>query len=802
MRTVLQMAKTRHLVILPAVLLVLEGIPTSSWSHRPAGVTYYTFQFPDGHLPVLDGDLSEWDIVPEAYVIRTEDMYELHGGQGKEGVGMDLRDFAARVIVGWSDTTNRLYLMAEVFDDTHQADRAIDRWDDDSWNITIDADHSGGRYAWLNASTEIGEEEAKRLHHAQATWYGLAEPPVQGVDFYTRSTWTSDQGEFFDVGWDFKGDMFGESTYAYELFIYPFDDLNWMGPEVSKAHDLREGETIGLVCFFYDYDLLNTPDACWTISDGHGAHAESLSDFYLCPVDPVFAALGLPEMNVEFSTSVCRGEVPLTVQFSDQSVGKISYYAWDFGDGGKSTEQNPEHTYKVPGVYTVTLEVMGPGGVGREEKEACITVRGRISEAGVRIPEVSAVPGERVRVPVLVDDVSNLAIVSLALSVTYERGWLEGLGVETEGTLLEQVYEEGIRWEMGPGDIRVEVTSSVPLVGEGALVYLVFTVSPSAEPGIMTRLLLMEAMVNGAPVGWVAEGEVGVTMVGDVSGNHQVTRSDAGLVLLASVGAIALPAPDYPNLRVGVGDVDRDGDMDEVDAAFMLQYTEDSSPPALLSLPDVHTSAELGALERREEGSLVIPIWVSEVSNVLAGRISLSIEGAGRPTRVVPGEGMEGYVFGHHVKGDSVYVAFAGRRSLSGSGRMVELYFEPVEEEIGVIRLTQVRLNGKEEAVGRGHLDASAVPGEYRLCPNYPNPFNVGTVIEFGLARRGKVEVSVWDVTGQWTRGLVAKDLPIGYHRVVWDGRNDSGGDVGSGVYVCRLRVNGFSQVRKMVLIR
>ena len=57
-----------------------------------------------------------------------------------------------------------------------------------------------------------------------------------------------------------------------------------------------------------------------------------------------------------------RGLAPLTVQFSDLSTGSINSRSWTFGDSNSSTIQNPEHTYVSPGVYSVSLSVVGPGG--------------------------------------------------------------------------------------------------------------------------------------------------------------------------------------------------------------------------------------------------------------------------------------------------------------------------------------------------------------------------------------------------------------------------------------------------------
>jgi len=79
---------------------------------------------------------------------------------------------------------------------------------------------------------------------------------------------------------------------------------------------------------------------------------------------------------VGFSASLSNGTAPLTVQFTDQSTGEISEWAWDFDSDGvvDSTEQSPSYTYNTPGTYTVSLEVTGPGGADTETKAGYITV--------------------------------------------------------------------------------------------------------------------------------------------------------------------------------------------------------------------------------------------------------------------------------------------------------------------------------------------------------------------------------------------------------------------------------------------
>ena len=56
------------------------------------------------------------------------------------------------------------------------------------------------------------------------------------------------------------------------------------------------------------------------------------------------------------------------VAFKDQSIGDVTAWKWDFGDGGTSTEQNPQHVYPRAGDFVVTLDVAGPGGTSRLQR--------------------------------------------------------------------------------------------------------------------------------------------------------------------------------------------------------------------------------------------------------------------------------------------------------------------------------------------------------------------------------------------------------------------------------------------------
>ncbi len=94
----------------------------------------------------------------------------------------------------------------------------------------------------------------------------------------------------------------------------------------------------------------------------------------------------------------------------------------------------------------------------------------------------------------------------------------------------------------------------------------------------------------------------------------------------------------------------------------------------------------------------------------------------------------------------------------------------------------------------------SPLPQEIFLKPNYPNPFNNETVIEYGLPVAGRVKLVVYNLIGQVVRTLVDDHQPAGFKRAQWDGRDNQGWQVSSGIYFIRLEAGSQKLIRKVLL--
>ena len=95
------------------------------------------------------------------------------------------------------------------------------------------------------------------------------------------------------------------------------------------------------------------------------------------------------------------------------------------------------------------------------------------------------------------------------------------------------------------------------------------------------------------------------------------------------------------------------------------------------------------------------------------------------------------------------------------------------------------------------------VPGlTTNLKANYPNPFNPTTTIAFDLAEGGAVNLRIYNLKGQLVKTLFSGDKQAGRHNIVWDGRDQHNRPVASGVYLYRLDTKGYSQSRKMLMMK
>ena len=99
-------------------------------------------------------------------------------------------------------------------------------------------------------------------------------------------------------------------------------------------------------------------------------------------------------------------------------------------------------------------------------------------------------------------------------------------------------------------------------------------------------------------------------------------------------------------------------------------------------------------------------------------------------------------------------------------------------------------------------VENEIIPTKLELL-NYPNPFNPTTTIEFSIQNDSQVELSIYNIKGQKVKILVHDRFQIGNHSVIWNGDDESGNSVSSGIYYYKLNVNGKTEaVKKCLLLK
>ncbi|NKB71155.1 MAG: hypothetical protein GKR89_29135 [Candidatus Latescibacteria bacterium] len=255
--------------------IAVLSLAATAWGHFPEGEFLFAVQFPDENIPTIDGNIAEWGVVPTI-------PYEVGNDQYSDAVysklrgEIDVSDLSVRQIVGWNDNNNRMYFMAEVFDNVHNTDREDPGqfWADDAWEIYVSPTHpdreGGGPFTPGDETDPI-----------QGTSYNFGLPPVGGNWGQHNPPFEWHTDPFNDVSWSlafsFEGEEFGESTYFYEMWIQPFDFVPDSG-DLAEAEqtDLSDGDIIAISWTFGDFDAPGTDyQGFWSTSPNGCCRADN-----------------------------------------------------------------------------------------------------------------------------------------------------------------------------------------------------------------------------------------------------------------------------------------------------------------------------------------------------------------------------------------------------------------------------------------------------------------------------------------------------------------------------------------------
>jgi hypothetical protein len=123
--------------------------------------------------------------------------------------------------------------------------------------------------------------------------------------------------------------------------------------------------------------------------------------------------------------------------------------------------------------------------------------------------------------------------------------------------------------------------------------------------------------------------------------------------------------------------------------------------------------------------------------------------------------------------------------------------FEEMTDQSGLLSLAFNPPSGKRELE-----EPAVIPYVFRLNQNYPNPFNSNTIINYEIPSAGFVTIKIYDILGREVSTLVDSYQIAGPHSVIWDGTNQSGKEIASGVYFSKLTSTENTEIKKMLLLK
>ncbi len=297
------------------------------------------------------------------------------------------------------------------------------------------------------------------------------------------------------------------------------------------------------------------------------------------------------------------------------------------------------------------------------------------------------------------------------------------------------------------------------------------------------------------------ESTLQVPMLGDVSLNGSIHAWDASLILawLADPAGWPLDAD-----QLLVADVTAEGGVNATDAHYILQYVVG----AVLSFPG-ETSSYDGE-EWDPESELVTQLaqggngdnllLTLNGNNLVKGfQLEAEVDQNLQITDVFLADGQTGSLRWHQ-DGTILRLALAAAGSPIENLSLVIQTGNFLNEQS--LNLTRFVVNDGEFLLDETGLDTDEQPMSFALHPNHPNPFNPATTINFDLPKAEKLRVLVYNISGQMVRQLISQELSAGHHTLVWNGLNDAGSPVASGIYLLALEGEFHHAVRPMTLLK
>ena len=220
-------------------------------------------------------------------------------------------------------------------------------------------------------------------------------------------------------------------------------------------------------------------------------------------------------------------------------------------------------------------------------------------------------------------------------------------------------------------------------------------------------------------------------------------------------------------------------------------------------------SVKWGKIQRSSALQIVVPIKIDISGDLLSAEMELSFDSELLHLQnVTLGKRFDSFYIDYQLHENVLEIALAGAKPVNTNVEMLELTFGIPDQKLSsetVLEMRDISLNeGQITADNSANqlIFNPSVPQSSELFQNHPNPFNPETKIEYQLLEKAQVKIEVYNLVGQKIRTLESKEREAGHYSVIWDGCDEFGNKVVSGIYLYQIKAGNFVKTRKMALMK
>lgn len=489
------------------------------------------------------------------------------------------------------------------------------------------------------------------------------------------------------------------------------------------------------------------------------------------------------------SSAMGMGQYTIKIEIADRAGNKATLpEAWSFGITGEDIAEGREVQWAAK--QAMIAPTLGGGDpVGRE---VCIVASD-------------------------VDDIRGYQV-----EVSYDVGYLQVVGVRAGDFLGEET--SGVLWSAKGGILTVADARLADggVGGSGVLACVTFAAVPgTSSPSTYVNLSRTKIWNGAGQMRYVGPDalEMHVRWWNAADMNYDGVVDGADLILVAMAYG-SLPGDGDWNSEA---DLQFDGLINTMDVvAFKKQFGATTSLPGITKRAVAEGPGQFSlmlpgnAIPAQQEISAVINL--TEAEDVIGANITVTynpdvLEVVGvRSGDFLERDGKETVLAWSATQDGSLNIGLAqlGRsEGVDGAGTVGEIMFKTkatglADLQFGLLEVGSA--SGEMTSASAMHVDAlqvtKALPKVFALHDNYPNPFNPMTTIRYDLPNTSNTSLGVFNVVGQLVKTLVSDEQKAGEYAVKWDGRDEAGKDVGSGIYYYVFQAGDFRSVKSMVLLK